>query len=116
VHGSEGGDCMITSAGGGGSAGLSVQGYPCRSLTAEWVQEHRQSGTWDPEILGSSGDVSCSDNLTRPSRNHGSKPICGVLIGLQAEGLERDPGLPGRSFSLLLVLWWTCIKRLEAST
>lgn len=95
---------------------MSVQGYPCRSLTVEWVQEHRHLGLWDSEMSGPSRDVSCSANLTRPSRNHGSKPICGMMIGLEAEGLERDPGVPGRLLSLLLVLWWTCIKRLEAST
>lgn len=36
VHGSEGGDCRITSTGGGGdkAGSQSVEGYPCRSLTS----------------------------------------------------------------------------------
>jgi hypothetical protein len=39
MHGSEGGDCSITSIGGAGLS--SVKGYPYRSLTVRWNELSR---------------------------------------------------------------------------
>lgn len=117
VHGSEGGDCRITSTNWRRRLS-SVEGYPCRSLAMAWVQEHRESGLWDMISDLSWVDL-CSDNLiNNPSRTRGSNQFAaGMLMGLadmEAEGLER------KTLVCLVVylVWcwccvWTCIKRLR---
>lgn len=60
---------------------------------------------------------SCSDDLSYQSfSNSRLESICGMLIGLEAEGLEEGPWCAWSFISLLLVLWWTCVKTSGTST
>lgn len=60
--------------------------------------------------------VSSSHNLLESFSNSRLESICGMLIGLEAEGLEEGPWCAWSFISLLLVLWWTCVKTSGTST
>ena len=74
----------------------------------------RDYGTW--KFWVGRRVVSSSDNLLKSFSNSRLESICGMLIGLGAEGLEEGPWCAWSFISLLLVLWWTCVKTSGTST